>query len=311
MPEFEPHSRNEALLNAIAENTGGGDGTIDITPVTRNEYLLKQIMLNTAGGSSGGGKTLAQMGFITNASTINVMSGTAPDYRISISSGYGQDYVPEAGSLLIVRAPSSGIAANATLKFAVGSNKYTQSWPINLAGGPIVDGYVNANEIVLLSFNGKRFFVASVVRDPVTVPTKLSDLENDLDLSGIKIIDATAMATSLHGLLSLVKSGITGASGQKTVLFTSNSFSQLVLAVFNAFSSDKLPVFFLGIGFYLPVVDTGNDGNDNVWFTVRMQETEMVGTTVTGYTHQITISMGGVVIQTTKTAIEVQPLPSA
>lgn len=53
MPEFEPHTRNEALLNAIRENTGGGTGSVDFEPRTRNEYLLNEIRKNTEGGGSG------------------------------------------------------------------------------------------------------------------------------------------------------------------------------------------------------------------------------------------------------------------
>ena len=54
MPEdFEPKTRNEALLNAIRENTGGGTGSVDFEPRTRNEYLLNEIRKNTEGGGSG------------------------------------------------------------------------------------------------------------------------------------------------------------------------------------------------------------------------------------------------------------------
>lgn len=54
MPEdFEPHTRNEALLNAIRENTGGGTGSVDFEPRTRNEYLLNEIRKNTEGSGSG------------------------------------------------------------------------------------------------------------------------------------------------------------------------------------------------------------------------------------------------------------------
>lgn len=54
MPEdFEPHTRNEALLNAIRENTGGGTGSVDFEPRTRNEYLLNEIRKNTEGIGSG------------------------------------------------------------------------------------------------------------------------------------------------------------------------------------------------------------------------------------------------------------------
>ena len=42
MPEFEPRTRNEALLNAIRENTGGGTGSVDFESRTRNEYLLNE-----------------------------------------------------------------------------------------------------------------------------------------------------------------------------------------------------------------------------------------------------------------------------
>ena len=53
MPDFEPRTRNEALLNAIRENTGGGTGSVDFEPRTRNEYLLNEIRKNTEGGGSG------------------------------------------------------------------------------------------------------------------------------------------------------------------------------------------------------------------------------------------------------------------
>lgn len=303
-----PGSRNEAIL----QNMLGANNPLE-PPRSRIEALLQQLLAEI--GSGGGGKTLAQMGFYFHSLTRNTAAPSRLYFAIP-SSGLPEgvsieEYAPDAGAI-IGASVGFDVPSGSTLAFRVGASGFSADFPIRYSGLTRWDSSVMPNgSWLLLQFDGSAFQVVSVVRDPVTVPTKLSDLENDLDLSGIKIIDATAMATSLQGLLSLVKSGITGASGQKTVLFTSNLFAQFVYEVFGAFSSDKLPVFFLGLGFYLPVVDTGNDGNDNGWFTVRMNETETVGTTVTGYTHQITISMVGVVIQTTKTAIEKQPLPSA
>ena len=64
MPEFEPRTRNEALLNAIAENTGGGTGSVDFEPRTRNEYLLNEIRKNTEGGSGLPDVTAADFGTV-------------------------------------------------------------------------------------------------------------------------------------------------------------------------------------------------------------------------------------------------------
>lgn len=64
MPEFEPRTRNEALLNAIAENTGGGTGSVDFESRTRNEYLLNEIRKNTEGGSGLPDVTAADFGTV-------------------------------------------------------------------------------------------------------------------------------------------------------------------------------------------------------------------------------------------------------
>lgn len=65
MPDFEPKTRSEALLNAIRENTGGGTGSVSFTPVTREEHLLNEIRKNT---ETGGGD-------VTPASVASAIGG--------------------------------------------------------------------------------------------------------------------------------------------------------------------------------------------------------------------------------------------
>lgn len=277
--------------------------------------LQALIAAKMAGGSGSGSateKTLAQRGFITNASTINVMQGTGPDYSISIGSRYEQDYVPEAGSLLIVRAPSSGIASNATLKFRVGSNTYTQSWPINISSGPIYGGYVNASEIVLLSFNGSSFYVAGVVRAPVTVPTKLSQFENDLDMSAYTEIIPVTLGTEgeakFAAMLNYAKAAITASSGEKSVMFPGN-FNALVLTVFNLVQQNKLPVVQLDNYNRIVVTEIGAQGAETedavAWFAGSYHEAANVDGTFYVFSHEIAITNGSAMIHTKKYPLEV------
>lgn len=273
--------------------------------------LQALIAAKMAGGSGSGSateKTLAQRGFITSVSAINVMNGTGPDYRISINAGYGQDYVPEAGSLLIVRAPSSGIAAHATLKFAVGSDKYTQSWPIYISGGPIYDGYVKANEIVLLSFNGSRYYVAGVVRAPVTVPTKLSDLQNDLDLQAIqKITLDTNMQAAIGQLLAATKSQISGSSGEAAIMSPANMVN-LVSIVFQVLNNGNVPVIELTLGNQITITDTGfkDDGADGLgWVCGTYHEYALANGVMYGYSHEIVLSNEGCFAHTRKYTVTI------
>lgn len=275
--------------------------------------LQALIAAKMAGGSGGGSateKTLAQRGFITAASTINTMQGTGPDYYFSISPSYGQDYVPEAGSLLIVRAPSSGIASSATLKFKVGSNKYTQSWPINISSGPIYGGYVNANEIALLSFNGSRFYVSSVVRPPV--PTNLSEFENDLDMSAYREIVPITLGTEgeakFAAMLNYAKGAITASSGEKSVMFPGN-FYALVGTVYNLVLQNKLPVVQLNNYNRIVVTEIGGinvETEDAVaWFAGSYHEATNVDGTFYSFSHEIAVATGSAMIHTKKYPLEV------
>ena len=304
MAELVPITRKENFLARAAGNDG-----IELEPITREEHFLQKI-IDSAGGGSATEKTLDQRGFITRASTINVMQGTGPDYYFSISSSYGQDYVPEAGSLLIVCAPASGIASNATLKFKVGSNKYTQSWPINISSGPIYGGYVNASEIVLLSFNGSRFYVASVVRDPV--PTNLSEFENDLDMSAYQEIVPVTLGTEgeakFAAMLNYAKAAITASSGEKSVMFPGN-FNALVLTVYNLVQQNKLPVVQLNNFNRIVVTEVGGinvDAEDAVaWYAGSYHESANVDGTLYAFSHEISVATGAAMIHTKKYPLEV------
>lgn len=304
MAELVPITRKENFLARAA-----GDNGLELEPITREEHFLQKI-IDSAGSGSATEKTLAQRGFITNASTINAMQGTGPDYYFSISSSYRQDYVPEAGSLLIVRAPSSGIASGATLKFKVGSNKYTQSWPIIISSGPIYGGYVNASEIVLLSFNGSRFYVASVVRDPL--PTRLSQFENDLDMSAYTEITPVTLGTEgeakFAAMLNYAKGTITASSGEKSVMFTGN-FRELVLMVYNLVQHNKLPVVQLNNYNRIVVTEIGAhdvDTEDAVaWFAGSYHEPAAVDGTFYAFSHEIAVAAGSAIIHTKKYPLEV------
>lgn len=304
MAELNPITRKENFLARAA-----GDNGVELEPITREEHFLQKI-IDSAGGGSATEKTLAQRGFITNASTINVMLGTGPDYYFPISSSYGQDYVPEAGSLLIVRAPSSGIAASATLKFIVGSNKFTQSWPIIISSGPIYGGYVNAKEIVLLSFNGSSFYVAAVVRDPV--PTRLSQFKNDLDMSAYTEIIPVTLGTEgeakFAAMLNYAKAAITASSGEKSVMFPGN-FDALVSAVYSLVLQNKLPVVQLDIYNRIVVTEIGAQGaetEDEVrWFAGSYHEAANVDGTLYAFSHEIAITNGSAIIHTKKYQLEV------
>lgn len=276
---------------------------VEQTPVGGN------VDIDVPTGGSVAEKTLAQRGFRYFAT----LSGIAPDYYVSITTaqagGDVQNYAPEEGSILAVRAPTAGIVANATLKFRV-STKYSASWPIYLRSSAIPDNYVKSQEIMLLMFSTNKFYIVGVVRDLVTVPTKLSDLENDLNLSGIEEIDLSSAAESLSTLLAVNKTAITGTSGEKTTFYRGNTFASVVFDVASAFSDSRLPVVSLGVGGKFPVTALQNDETDNAWFSVKMSETEMSGTSLIGFTHEITVTLVGVVIHTQKSEIDVQTLPS-
>lgn len=98
MPEFEPHTRNEALLNAIRENTGGGTGSVDFEPRTRNEYLLNEIRKNTEGG---GGSGLPDVTDADNGKVLKVADGTwGVGNNIHWLEG-GSTYLPYTQTFLI------------------------------------------------------------------------------------------------------------------------------------------------------------------------------------------------------------------
>ncbi len=276
--------------------------------------LQALIAAKMAGGSGGGSateKTLAQRGFITHPSSIYSLSGTAPDYYISVSQtvivGDLESYVPEAGSLLIVRAPSSGVSQNATLKFRL-STKYSASWPIYYDGTAITDNVVRGREIMLLSFNGSRYYVAGVVRDPVTVPTKLSDLQNDLDLQAIqKITLDTNMQASLGQLLAATKSQISGSSGEAAIISQTNMMN-LVSVVFHVLNQGNVPVIELTIGNRITVTDTGfeDDGADGLgWVCGTYHEYALENGVMYGYSHEIVLSCDGCFVHTRKYTVAI------
>jgi hypothetical protein len=270
-----------------------------------------------AGGSGGGSateKTLARRGFITYPSGISSLGGTAPDYYISVSQtiiGTGvdvQSYVPEAGSLLIVRAPND-ISNNATLKFRVGT-RYSASWPIYYGTSAITSGIVRNGEVMLLSFNGSRFYVASVVRDPA--PTKLSQFENDLDMSAYEeIVPVTLGAegeAKFAAMLNYAKGAITTSSGEKSVMFPGN-FVDLVLMVYNLVQQNKLPVVQLDTYNRIVVTEIGAQGaeteDEGRWFAGSYHEAIAVDGTVYAYSHEIAVSTGAAMIHTKKYPLEV------
>ena len=98
MPEFEPHTRNEALLNAIRKNTGGGTGSVDFEPRTRNEYLLNEIRKNTEGG---GGSGLPDVTEADNGKVLKVGdTGVWGTGRIIHWLDGGSTYLPYTQTLL-------------------------------------------------------------------------------------------------------------------------------------------------------------------------------------------------------------------
>lgn len=103
MPEFEPRSRNEALLNAIRENTGGGTGSVDFEPRTRNEYLLNEIRKNTEGGSGSG---LPDVTAADNGKVLGVADGArgTVEQPLSLTAKTGYRYSVDAYQLASMRA---------------------------------------------------------------------------------------------------------------------------------------------------------------------------------------------------------------
>lgn len=71
----EPITREEVYLNAIAQNTGGGDGGSVPEPITRTEQYLNQIVTNTAGGGGGGGASLPEVTSEDNGDVLTVVDG--------------------------------------------------------------------------------------------------------------------------------------------------------------------------------------------------------------------------------------------
>ena len=71
----EPITREEVYLNAIATNTGGGDGGSVPEPITRIEQYLNQIADNTAGGGGGGGSSLPAVTVEDNGDVLTVVEG--------------------------------------------------------------------------------------------------------------------------------------------------------------------------------------------------------------------------------------------
>lgn len=71
----EPITRQETYLNAIVQNTGGGDGGSVPEPITREEQFLNQIVTNTAGGGGGGGSSLPAVTSDDNGDVLTVVEG--------------------------------------------------------------------------------------------------------------------------------------------------------------------------------------------------------------------------------------------
>ena len=316
-------AQNTAIAEKYTKPSGGipesdlAEGVIPTIPITsvsvngvKQTPVGGNVDIDVPTGGSVAEKTLAQRGFRYFPS----LNGSAPDYYVSITtaqaSGDVQNYAPEDGSILAVRAPTTGIVANATLKFRV-STKYSASWPIYLRNSEVTADYVKPQEIMLLMFSTNKFYIVGVVRDPITVPTKLSDLENDLNLTGIQEIDLSSAAQSLNTLLAANKTAITGTDGEKTTFYRGHTFASVVYDVASAFSDSRLPVISLGVGTKFPVTACQYDGEtENAWFSVKMSETEMSGTSLIGYTHEIVVALVGIVIHTQKYEIDVQTLPS-
>lgn len=278
------------------------------------QALIAAKMVGGSGSGSATEKTLAQRGFITYPTGIDSLGGTAPDYYIHASQtviGTGvdvQSYVPEAGSLLIVRAPN-GISNNATLKFRVGT-RYSASWPIYYGTSAITSGIVRNGEVVLLSYNGSRYYVASVVRDPV--PTRLSQFENDLDMSAYTEITPVTLGTKgeakFAAMLNYAKGAITASSGEKSVMFP-GGFNALVFTVYNLVQQNKLPVVQLDNNNLIVVTEIGahdvGTEDEVVWFAGSYHEAANVDGTFYAFSHEIAVVTGSAMIHTKKYPLEV------